>query len=540
MRVEKSFLEKKRNFNKPFSLKFRFLATVIVAMFAITFFIGGLSLYEVDKYIQAQAEDFVKVTCDNEAAQINDSLANMEKSVKIMESYLMDFFTSKDDINDIALQNKVIESADQMFLDIAKHTSTSGAVAYYFRFDPDISDGTSGLFYSKINGNDGFIDFEPTDITLYEKGDTEHVGWFWQPYEAGEPIWIEPYQNKNNNIWMISYVIPMYFEDKFIGVVGMDFDYLVLSEQVHKIKLYENGFAHLEMGGETICNDVHETGCKNNPDSQKYLRTSKELVNGMMLVLFASYDDIRQVRHEITFKILFAALILSVLFTAIAIIAVKKIVDPLKKLTDASVKLSNGDYNVEIADSNTYEIKLLSTAFKNMTFRLREREELLHLSANRDSLTGLRNTTSYTAWVAKFDQEIESENVDFGVVVLDLNNLKEANDKYGHAIGNKLIISAANLISDIFKRSPVFRIGGDEFLVVLQNSDLENCEKLFVQLELNCKNTYVEEDSVKIPISIAKGFVTFDPSKDMHFEDVFKRADDAMYENKNKFKMTLV
>ena len=539
MRIKKSFAEEKQKSSKIFSLKFRFLATIVLVILAMTFSIGGLCLYEVDNYIQAQAEDFVKVTCDNEAAQINGSLTNMEKSVKIMESYLMDFFTSKDEIKDKSFQSKVINSAAQMFVDITKHTSTSGAVAYYFRFDPAISDGTSGLFYSKTADSDEFIHFEPTDITAYEKYDTEHVGWFWQPYEAGEPIWLKPYKNQNNHIWMISYVIPMYFENEFIGVVGMDFDYLVLSEQVHKIKLYENGFAHLEMDGEIICNNVHETDEIFNAGSSKYLHISKELANGMTLTLSASYDDIRQVKHEITFNILFVTLILAVLFIVISAIAVKKIIDPLKKLTDAAVKLSDGEYDVEITDSDTYEIKSLSTAFKNMTLRLREREELLHLSANRDSLTGLRNTTSYTVWAAKFDQEIESGNVEFGVVVLDLNNLKKANDKYGHDLGNKLIISAAKLISDVFKRSPVFRIGGDEFLVVLQNTDLENCENLFTQLEVNCANTYVEEGGVKIPISIASGFVRFDPSKDMHFEDVFKRADDAMYENKRKSKASL-
>ena len=73
-------------------------------------------------------------------------------------------------------------------------------------------------------------------------------------------------------------------------------------------------------------------------------------------------------------------------------------------------------------------------------------------------------------------------------------------------------------------------------LVVLQNSDLENCEELFAQLERNCVNTYVEEGGTKIPVSIAKGFVRFDPGRDMHFADVFKRADDAMYENKRKSK----
>ncbi len=530
----------KSKLNKMFSMKCRFLATVIFAMFAITIFIGGLCLYEVDNYIQTQAEDFVKLTCDNESAQINDSLRNMEKSVKIMQSYLMDFFKSKADIENRTLQEKVIKSADEMFLDVAKHTSTSGAVAYYFRFDPAISSGTAGLFYSKIKGSDDFVHFEPTDITIYEKGDTEHVGWFWQPYEAGEPIWMQPYYNQNNNIWMISYVIPMYFEGKFIGIVGMDFDYIVLSEKVHKIKLYENGFAHLEMDGKIICNDNHKTGANNNENSTEYLRKSKALANGMTLVLSASYDDIRQIRHEITYKILFAVLILSVLFTGIAVLVVKKIVDPLKKLTDASIKLSNGDYDVEIADSNMYEIKLLSTAFENMTTHLRDREERLLISANRDSLTGLRNTTSYTSWAAKFDQDIEGENAQFGVIVLDLNDLKKTNDRYGHAVGNKLIITAAEVISDVFKRSPVFRVGGDEFLVVLQNDDLENYKRLLAQFELTCANTFVEEDDVKIPISIASGFARFDSGIDLHFADVFKRADDAMYENKSKMKAMLV
>ena len=142
---------------KTFSMRFRFLATLICAMFAITIVIGGLCLYEVDNYIQVQAEEFVKVTCDNEAAQINDSLRNMEKSVKIMESYLMDFFTSKSAVENSALQEKAIESADQMFIDIVKHTSNGGAVAYYFRLDPAISDGKSGLFYSKLNGSDEFF-----------------------------------------------------------------------------------------------------------------------------------------------------------------------------------------------------------------------------------------------------------------------------------------------------------------------------------------------------------------------------------------------
>jgi diguanylate cyclase (GGDEF)-like protein len=120
-----------------------------------------------------------------------------------------------------------------------------------------------------------------------------------------------------------------------------------------------------------------------------------------------------------------------------------------------------------------------------------------------------------------------------------LNQLKKTNDTYGHDVGDKLIVTAAKVISDIFKRSPVFRIGGDEFLAVLRHRDLEACEKLFMQLDLECAKTFIDEKD-EISISIARGFARFDPERDLYFNDVFKRADDAMYEHKRNSKEVAV
>lgn len=525
--------------NKGISMRFRFLATVIFAVLSVTVFVGGLSIYEVDSYIQDQAKDYVNAVCHNESAQINDSLRNMEKSVKIMESYLMDFFQTEKDVITPAVQNEAIQSAEKMFVDVAKHTSTSGAVSYYFRLNPAISNSTAGLFYCKLNDSDEFVSFEITDLALYEKDDVEHVGWFWQPYEAGEPIWMKPYHNQNNDVLMISYVIPMYFDETFIGVVGMDFNYVVLSEQVHGMKVYDNGFAHLESDGAVICNDDHVFAEDEHGNVEEYLQVSKELVNGMTLVLSASYDDIRQIRYDISEKILVTTVVLAIVFSTVAIMAVQRIADPLKEITDAAGKLSKGDYNVQIPESSTYEIRLLSRAFENMTAQLRQREELLQMSANYDSLTGLRNTTAYAAWVEKFERETMGKNPSFGVVMLDLNGLKKTNDRYGHDVGNELIVTAGRIIADTFKRSPVFRVGGDEFLVVLQSKDLENRKDLFGQFEEKCRAVFVEKDGAKIPVSIAWGCAVFDSEKDLLFADVFKRADEAMYKNKMEAKAAL-
>ena len=511
---------------------FRFLTTVIVAMFAVAIFIGGWCILEVDKYVNEQAKEFVKVTCMNEGAKINDSLGNMEKSVKIMESYLMDFFESGANIEDRAFQDEVIASAEEMFRDVTKHTSNSAAVAYYFRLDPAISDGTSGLFYSKINGGKDFLPLEPTDILAYDRTDTEHVGWFWQPYDAGEPVWMQPYHNQNNDILMISYVIPMYFGDRFIGVVGMDFDFVVLEEQVHGIEIYENGFAHLEMNGKVACR--HRGGAVN-ADKNDYLCVSCELVNGMTLTASASYRDILSARYDITLKILLTALLLFAFFTVIAIFVVRRIVAPLKKLTDASVRLSAGDYGVEILHGNTREVDLLSTAFEDMAKRLYEREELLRRSANIDPLTGLQNTTAYTSYMAEFKKEIEASASEFGIAMLDLNNLKETNDEYGHRAGDELIRATANIISEVFSDSPIFRIGGDEFLVLLLGEALASCEELFDKFKALCVGAFVDDEG-NIPVSVALGFAKFDPDRDAGFKDVFKRADENMYTDKRRVK----
>ena len=501
-------------------------------MLAITIFIGGLSIYELDQFVQLQTEDYINVTCEKDASQINDVFGDMEKSVHIMESYVYGLINDYTDITNPQRRDEIMNMADNMFVDVVKNTDD--AVAYYLRFAPEVSNSTCGFFYSKAD--DVFVRFEPTDLSIYDRDDTEHVGWYWQPYDAGKPIWMMPYYNQNNDIYMVSYVVPLYCNDEFFGVVGIDFDYTVLTNKIRNMKIYQNGFAHLEYDGNVIHGDDHSENVDSYKDTKKYLSVSKELKNGMTLILSASYSDIRHIRYEIAFKILYVVLLLAVLFSLIAIFTVKKIVSPLKALTDASVKLSNGDYDIEIIHSNTYEIKLLSTAFENMTQHLKEHEKLQHLLAYRDSLTGLRNTNSYKAWTTDFDKEIKNTNTDFGVIVLDINYLKETNDRYGHDTGNKLIVMVAQIISSIFKRSPVFRVGGDEFLIILQNRDLEDVEELLEKFEAECVNEAIEVEGERIPVSVAKGFTRYNPEKDSSFIDVFNRADDTMYENKRKMK----
>ena len=340
---------------KERSLQFRFLITVISAILAVTIFVGGLSIYEVDNYIQKETRNLLEVTCENEATKINNTFESIEKSVRFIENYALSFFESAADVEDRNKQETTIQFVNKMFVNVAK--DANGAIAFYFRFAPENSKSTAGIFYSKVDGGDEYVSFEPTDLNLYDKNDTEHVGWFWQPYEAGKAIWMTPYYNQNNNVFMISYVVPLYYENLFLGVVGMDFDYTVLTEIIHNIKIYENGFAHLELNNMIIHDPSENTkGTVSLNNSKDYLRVSEALTNGMTLVLSADYDDIRQIRYDISFKILFIGLFFALAFSLIVISIVKRTIKPLKNLTDASIKISNGDYDVEIERSNIREI----------------------------------------------------------------------------------------------------------------------------------------------------------------------------------------
>ena len=124
------------------------------------------------------------------------------------------------------------------------------------------------------------------------------------------------------------------------------------------------------------------------------------------------------------------------------------------------------------------------------------------------------------------------KNISYAVLVADINMLKAANDKYGHDAGNQLIVKASKIICDVFKHSPVFRFGGDEFIVILENDDFERREELVRLMDKICSESTVAVTGGTIGVSIARGLETYSPACHESFEDVFSRADRKMYEHK--------
>lgn len=152
----------------------------------------------------------------------------------------------------------------------------------------------------------------------------------------------------------------------------------------------------------------------------------------------------------------------------------------------------------------------------------------------RDSLTSVNNRVAYDDKEKLLQSQINSEQgVKFAIAMFDLNNLKLINDSLGHEVGDRYLIRSCHLICNVFKHSPVYRMGGDEFVAILTGEDYENRDEL--REEFNSKLSPYS-DSLPLPddyVSVAIGISAFDPSTDQNPADVSKRADEEMYKDKS-------
>ena len=352
---------------------------------------------------------------------------------------------------------------------------------------------------------------------------------------------MDPYYFPGNDNQLISFVQPLYIGRDLIGVIGFDMSFDYLLRRVEEISVYENGHATLfARDGVTPYNAVADVG-HDHDHSDPGTVTKVELKNGMYLSLQANYKDIQRDIRPILNKIVAAFVVVLICAIAYTIFVTHRIVKPLKQLTIAAQAISSGSDQLDtfdiLVDSND-EIGTLSQVLSNTYAKIQEHTAYINALAYRDSLTGIKNTTAYTEAIKDLNKDICTGNPRFSVLMADINNLKQANDKFGHDVGDDLIICTAKILTDIFRSSAIFRIGGDEFAVILLNEDYEHYRARLEQLDAACATAHVAVGETSIPVRVARGIARFDPSIDRTYEDVFAKADHAMYINKEESKST--
>ena len=276
-----------------------------------------------------------------------------------------------------------------------------------------------------------------------------------------------------------------------------------------------------------------------------------------------SIEEIMSLQHRFVLIVLVILAVLAAMSAFLAIRLVDRfIVRPVNQLSEAAVGYTNdvrgstegfhrfadldintGDEIEALADSitmmerdmNRHIANLLST--RTELDRSKEYAEEMEKQSYMDALTGVRNKRSYEAAIANLKSDIMQKVASFGIAIVDLNDLKAINDSYGHDRGDDAIRKICRIICDVFEHSPVYRYGGDEFVVLLRNRDLENITGLIGEFRAQIASLNADNDAEAWEhVTAAIGYAVYDPDTDIDTQSVFERADREMYSDKKKAK----
>ena len=490
------------------------------AIFAAAFLLGSISFVTlsrtIDEHVSNDLQKMSVIYRERLARTFNDTImaANSMSRLAANELESRERF-----MNDTAYRANYLTTMQRNFSAIAENSP--GSIGFYMHFPKEITkDGFLCIRKPENWGN------KLPEFTLYDGEDNNryHI-----PEEKYLAKLSEPYFNDGAGRYMVSYVVPLHKNDKFVGIVGIDIDFDYIIHEIKRMSVYEHGIVRLlDKNGDLLY--------ANRPDSvaslngkRGFYETETYLSTGIWLTIAAFAHDIYADRNNMLIHFVVGMLFIVVVVSFFSIWLAQKGIQPLMLITKAAKNIAAGDLNVHLPQNSKNELGILVNSIREMVSKL---EEYVY----HDKLTGLRNVAAYMRKAAELDdlRQNKGQVIQYGVVVFDANYLKRVNDTYGHEAGNELIRRAARIICEVFAHSPVFRIGGDEFAAILEHHDYEHREELIAEFDEKTAAASFEVDGAILPVSVARGLGVF--RQDMEYSAVFQEADDAMYQHKASLK----
>lgn len=477
------------------------ITIIVLGIIMASFLIGGIAVASFRNVTNENNHEILLHYCKENSETMNEHLSEVETLVNTLSDYYMGQIPSPSVLEDNTFLAGYTEEAGKIAYSIVQNNKS--IVATYLRFNPEITSPTAGFFISRTAQSSMPVFKEPTDLSKYDSSDVQNVGWYYIPIEKGEPVWLEPYENPNNGIYMISYVKPLYIGETLVGTLGIDLDYDAISDEVGNISLYENGYAILmDNSGKILYSrnrnpvipaDTVDMIIGGNEDyvyssymqkQQLYITISHKLRSGEYLVIIVPESEIYNTRNQMIFTIILIAIAVSTM------------------------------------------VILVLTGMINRI-----------MNATRiDKLTGAKNRNAYLENIDNIESAIHSKKYfSFAILVFDINGLKDVNDTKGHTEGDKLIINSYKAIKSKFPGVDVYRIGGDEFAIFIEKRTAAIAEKLVTEFRNTMTRKGLNNCNHSDNPIVSCGYALYNPKTDASCEDTFNRADMDMYKDKERF-----
>lgn len=536
------------------SIQTKITLLILAVIVVCSSIIGSAGIISSKLVIETDSAEIINLMCSDKAKEINNILGKIEQSVDILAVFSESNLESTKALSDNDYLAQYIDTIDQ--LSITAVGETEGAASVYLRFDQSVAPADAGFYRVKNSETGRFELVENTDISAYSPGDTEHVGWFYIPVRNKAPTWLPPYRNANININIISYCIPIYKNGALIGVVGMDIDFNYISNLVDSIKVYDTGYAFLVdsdmriayhkkiLKGQSV-SELNSIFLNKSPEdftkadtihSYIFNDTEKKIVfrlleNNMYLAVTAPVSEIDKTERQLVDRIIKFTILIALVSILLSSFIAKSLIKPLKELNNAAKDIAKGNLDITLVPKTKDEIGALTGSLRDTARELKKRIEYINELAFTDTLTGIGSNAAYLRDVMAVKETIAKGTADFSLAIIDVNNLKHINDNYGHDSGNILIIQAAETAVSAFGKDRVYRIGGDEFAVIMNNVDEATAKLLAERFVLMLK-----EAGGRIVAAAAIGTATYSELYGDSYDTVFKRADEEMYRRKAEMK----
>lgn len=561
------------------SIRIKITAVAAAAVLISMCLIGGVCILTLGREAERNMAEKLTMTGENVQRSLDAYLDSLAESVEVTARYAVSALDSAilaeggfyDGASRTEEQAAILDAylkqhcaaVQRLFDTVANFTN--GVDTYYYCIAEDVSSSVHGFYYSKV-GHPAFEKQQELVASELDPDDHEHNDWYYAAARSGEAAWVGPYKAYffMEEAWTISYSVPVRYNGRLVGVVGMDILFKTLEKKLKQVKVYDSGYACLMAEDGTILyhpmfplgslpsdasSELNEQvfgRTSSGSETIRYYVNGKEkqlafstLSNGMKLCVTAPVGEINASWRQLMTVVFIMCSAIVAAVTALIFLIMRAMTKPLLELSSASQKLAGGEYDVRLDYVGDDEIGVLTSSFRRMRDHLKLYISDLNSRAYTDALTGVKNKGAFSISAARLNDRIDADGdvPEFAVAMFDCNRLKRINDEYGHECGDQYLKTACQTICRIFVHSPVFRMGGDEFCVIMQKQDYENRKELMEQFDILSKELNDAAEEPWMGVNLSRGMADFIPGQDPNVEHVLRRADELMYEDKKMYKL---